>query len=74
MVTQIVQMFVLPAVSRLSSQGEYQRLNVLVEKAILFSTFGMIPVFLLLLLGPSLLIQILYSGRYTSAIPLLQVL
>ena len=74
MVTQIVQMFVLPAVSRLSSQGEYQRLKVLVEKAILFSTVGMIPVFLLLLLGPSLLIQILYSGRYTSAIPLLQVL
>lgn len=74
MVTQVVQMFVLPAVSRLSSQGEYQRLRILVEKAILFSTVGMIPIFLLLLLGPSLLIQILYGGRYASAIPLLQVL
>jgi O-antigen/teichoic acid export membrane protein len=74
MANQVVQMFVLPAVSRLSSQGEFQRLKALVEKAIMFSTVGMIPVFLLLLLGPSLLVQILYSGRYAGAIPILQVL
>ncbi len=73
MVTQVVQMLVLPAVSRLSSRGERSRLVALVEKAILFLTILMLPVFLLFLLGPSLLVDLLYSGRYRDAIPILQV-
>jgi len=73
MITQMVQMFVLPAVSRLSSQGDHPRLKALVEKAILFSTVIMIPVLLVFLLGPGLLIEVLYSGRYAGAIPILQI-
>jgi O-antigen/teichoic acid export membrane protein len=74
MVTQVVQMFVLPAVSRLSAEGRQASLKVLVEKAIAFSTIGMIPVllFLVLLAGP--MIDILYGGRYNEAAPLLQIL
>jgi lipopolysaccharide exporter len=73
MVTQVMQMFVLPAASRLSSQKEMRSLQVLTEKAILFGTVGLLPAFLLFLFGSPILVQILYSGRYSEAIPILQV-
>ncbi len=74
MVAQVVQMFVLPAVSRLSAEGREESRKVLVEKAIAFSTIGMIPVFLFLLLLAGPMIDILYGGRYNEAVPLLQIL
>lgn len=73
MVTQVVQMFVLPAVSRLSWQGELKSVKVVVEKALLFSTIGMLPVFVLFLFFPSVLVQTLYAGRYPEAILLLRI-
>jgi lipopolysaccharide exporter len=73
MVSQVVQMFILPATSRLSVLGENRTLKVMVEKAMLFFTVGMIPVFLLFLAAPPLLIGILYEGKYMEAIPTLQV-
>ncbi len=73
MVSQVVQMFILPATSRLSVQGEHRSLKVMVEKAILFFTIAMVPVFLLFLAAPPLLIGILYQGKYMEAIPTLQV-
>lgn len=73
MVTQVVQMFVLPASSRLAGRGDLQSLKDLVEKSITFLTVLLIPVFLLFLVFPHLLVKILYSGRYGEAIPLLQV-
>ena len=74
MVTQAVQMFVLPAVSRLSSEERYDSLKALVEKAIAFSTIAMVPVFLFLLLMAGPMIDILYAGRYNEAVPLLRIL
>jgi O-antigen/teichoic acid export membrane protein len=71
MATQVVQMFVFPAVSRLSSRGEFVSLKVLVEKAILFSTVGMIPVFVLFVGLASPLVHAVYQGRYVDAIPML---
>lgn len=73
MVSQIVQMFVLPAASRLSSLKDSRSLKVMTEKSILFSTVGMIPVFILFLVVPGLMTTILYGGRYTDAVPILQV-
>jgi O-antigen/teichoic acid export membrane protein len=73
MVTQVVQMFLLPATSRLSSLGEWHRLHALVEKAILFCTIGMLPVFLLFVFGPGAIMDIVYQGRYQQAAPLLQI-
>ena len=73
MVSQIVQMFILPAASRLSSQGDSRSLKIMTEKSILFATVGMVPVFVLFLVAPAPLINILYSGRYSDAIPILQV-
>ena len=46
MVTQVIQMFIVPATSMLSSRSDSASLRTLVEKSLLFSTVGMIPVFL----------------------------
>ena len=73
MVTQVTQMFILPATSRLSVLGEKRSLKVMVEKSILFFTVAMVPVFLLFLIAPPLLLDILYRGKYMEAIPTLQV-
>lgn len=73
MATQVVQMFVFPAVSRFSSKGEFGTMKVLVEKAILFSTVGMLPVFVLFVGFSWPLVHIVYQGRYVEAIPMLQI-
>jgi O-antigen/teichoic acid export membrane protein len=73
MVTQVVQMFIVPASSRLSSRGEHRSLQALVEKGILFVTVGTIPFFLVFFFGSGLLVHVLYGGRYTEAVPLLRV-
>jgi O-antigen/teichoic acid export membrane protein len=72
MATQVVQMFVFPAVSRLSAKGEIGTLKTLLEKATLFTTVGMVPVFVLFVALASPLVTIVYQGRYAEAIPMLQ--
>ncbi len=73
MVSQVVQMFLLPAASQLSSRGEKSSLKIVVEKSLLFSAVGMVPVMLgfMVLGGP--LLQIVYQGKYLEAIPQLSV-
>lgn len=73
MATQVLQMFIFPAASKLSSKGEHRSLRVLLEKALLFSTAGMIPVFVAFLVLASPIVTIVYQGRYLEAIPMLQV-
>jgi lipopolysaccharide exporter len=73
-VPQVVQMFVLPAISKLQSLNDRSRMIALVEKAITFTTIAMTPVFLLLLLFSPQMIAIIYGGRYADAAPLLQIL
>jgi O-antigen/teichoic acid export membrane protein len=73
MAAQVLQMFVLPATSRLASKGEFKSLKAFVEKAINFSTVGMIPVFVLFLLFASPLVSLVYQGRYLEAVPMLQI-
>jgi len=73
MATQVAQMFVLPAASRLSSRGESLSLKALTEKAILFLTVGLLPVTGLFLFLPNVLVGILYAGRYTDAVPVLRI-
>jgi O-antigen/teichoic acid export membrane protein len=73
MVGQVVQMFLLPAASMLSSRGEQHLLRAVVEKAILFLTVALLPVSAVFMLTPSLVLQILYEGRYAEAAPLLQI-
>jgi lipopolysaccharide exporter len=73
MAAQVLQMFVLPATSRLASQGDLKSLKVFVEKAINFSTVGMVSVFVLFLFLASPLVDIVYQGRYVEAVPMLQI-
>lgn len=73
MVGQVVQMFVLPAVSMLSSRGEEGSLRAVVEKSILFITVALLPVTLVFVVTPGLLLDVLYQGRYAGAAPLLRI-
>jgi O-antigen/teichoic acid export membrane protein len=73
MVGQVLQMFLLPAASRLSSSGQTDSLRSLSEKSILFSTLGMLPVFLMFFIVPDVWVGILYGGRYPDSIALLRI-
>ncbi len=72
MATQIIQMFLLPGASLLASRGDHSNLKTIVEKSLLFSTVGMLPVMipLILLAGP--LVKLIYGGRYPDAVLILQ--
>ena len=73
MVTQVIQMFLLPGVSLLASRRDHGNLKAVVEKSILFSGVGMLFIMIpmLLLAGP--LVNILYDGRYPDAVLILQI-
>jgi len=73
MIPQVVQMFVLPTTSRLSSRGEQHALQALGEKAVSFTTIATLPVTLLFLMAPGLFFDVLYGGRYQEAVPVLRV-
>jgi O-antigen/teichoic acid export membrane protein len=73
MVSQVIAMFVLPGVSRLSSKGDSRSLIALVEKSIAFLSYAMVPVFVVFLLLPAPLIETVYQGRYLDGIPLMRV-
>jgi O-antigen/teichoic acid export membrane protein len=73
MASQVVQMFILPAASRLSSRGSAESLRALTEKSILFLTLGLLPVTLLFVAFPGVLVQVLYAGRYADAEPILRI-
>ncbi|MFN0157264.1 MAG: lipopolysaccharide biosynthesis protein [Bacteroidota bacterium] len=73
MVAQVMQLFVFPASSRLAARGDYDSLKKLLEKAITFSTIALLPVFVGFLFFAPTIIGIIYAGKYTEAIPLLQV-
>lgn len=73
MVAQVLQMFVLPATSLLASKGDVKSLKAFVEKALNFSTIGMIPVFILFLFFAPVLVGVVYQGRYIEAAPMLQI-
>ncbi len=67
MVTQVVQMFLLPAASQLSSRGERDSLKIVVEKSLLFSAVGMVPVMLGFIVLSEPLVDFFYPGKYPDA-------
>lgn len=72
MVTQVVQMFLLPASSQMSSHGEESNLRITVEKSLLFSVIAMLPVMAGFILLADPVIRIVYQGRYIEVVPQLQ--
>jgi len=73
MASQVVQMFVLPAASRLSSQGSFASLKAMTEKSVLFLTLGLLPVTVLFLAFPEILVRFLYAGKYEGAESILRI-
>ncbi|MGA9116844.1 MAG: oligosaccharide flippase family protein [Bacteroidota bacterium] len=73
MVAQVGQMFIFPAVSRLSSQGDAASLKKLLEKGVAFMTMGLLPVFILYLFLSPLMIRIVYGDRYGEGVLMLQI-
>lgn len=73
MATQIIQMFILPGASFLASRGEHSKLKAVVEKSLLFSTVGMLPIMIPLILFAGPLVNLIYGGRYPDAVLILQV-
>jgi O-antigen/teichoic acid export membrane protein len=73
MLNQVVQMFVLPATSRLSQQGNTASLRSMLEKVLFATLAGMVPVALVLVGGASLIVNVLYGHRYGEAVILLQI-
>jgi O-antigen/teichoic acid export membrane protein len=73
MLNQVVQMFVLPATSRLAHEGNTASLRSLVEKILFATVAGMLPVALILVAGAPVMVHVLYGTRYGEAVALLQI-
>ncbi len=73
MLMQVVQMFVLPATSRLAQDGNASSLRAMIEKILFATLAGMVPVALVLVFGASFAVSILYGDRYGEAVILLQI-
>ncbi len=71
MLVQVIQMFVLPASSKLHAEGKTEDLRTVAEKSIMFSTLLLIPVFLVMILFPSTILSLLYKGRYVEGAPVM---
>lgn len=69
---QVIQMFILPGASRLSSIGDTRSLKVLTEKAICFGTLALMPVLLVFVFFAHPFMSVISAGRFTGAAPLLQ--
>ncbi len=69
---QVIQLFLIPASSRLYASGDFHNLKVMMEKSILFSTFFLFPVFLMFFFGAEFIISMFYGVRYSEASILLQ--
>jgi O-antigen/teichoic acid export membrane protein len=72
MVSQVVQMFLLPAASQFSARGERGPLKIVVEKALLFSAVGMVPVMVLFIVLAGPIVHLVYQEKYLEAVPQLQ--
>ncbi len=73
MLNQVVQMFVLPATSRLAHEGNRTSLRAMIEKMLFVTTVGMLPVLFALVIGAPVMVHLLYGNRYAGAILLLQI-
>ena len=72
--TQVILTLVLPASSMLHGKGEKEKLTALIEKALCFSFYAILPAIIIFELFPDLLFGIIYKGRYGESIPVLRIL
>lgn len=65
---QVVQLFIVPASSKIHASGTTSSMQVLLEKSIWFSTLALLPVLAFFLFGSDFIVRFLYNGKYTEAI------
>ena len=73
MVSQVLQLFLLPFASKTYAEQNMGKLTVTAEKSICFSTILLLPVFLAMLLFPQEILHLLYGGKYDSGAPIVRV-
>jgi len=73
-ISQAMQVILLPLISRFEAAGEREELRALAEKAICFLFIVLLPLHLLLILGAEFLLNVVYHGKYNEATAILRVL
>jgi len=73
MLSQVLQMFLIPFSSRAYALREKEELTVVAEKSICFSTIILLPVLAVMLIFPEPLLHILYKGRYDAGASILRI-
>lgn len=73
-VAQLIQMFVIPASSKLTAEGNRADLQAMFEKTILFTSVVLVPSSVLLLIFAPTIMHFFYGTKYDEAIGVLQIL
>jgi O-antigen/teichoic acid export membrane protein len=73
-VSQTMQVVLLPLISKFDAAGQREELRALAEKAICFLFIILLPLHLFLIFGAELLLHIVYHGKYDEAAVILRVL
>jgi len=71
---QVVEMLVMPGVSRLHSENRTNDIGIVYEKTIAFSYLLMIPFGMVLILLSHPIISVVYGARYIASVPILKIL
>ena len=74
LVSQVLQMFLIPFSSRAYAQQDIEKLTIAAEKSVCFSTILLFPVFVIMFFFPEQLLHLLYGGKYDHGASILRVL
>jgi O-antigen/teichoic acid export membrane protein len=67
-IAQAAQVVILPLASRFAAAEQREELRALLEKAVCFFYFMLVPLNVILLFGAEAIFSLLYAGRYTEAV------
>lgn len=73
-ISQTLQVILLPLISKFEAAGERKELRALAEKAICFLFIVLLPLHLLLVFGAESLLHLVYHGKYNEATAVLRIL
>lgn len=74
MLSQVLQMLLVPFSSKAHSEQDTKNLTIAAEKAICFSTLLLFPVFFVMFLFPEQLLHLFYKGRYDQGTSIVRIL
>ncbi|TAK50678.1 MAG: hypothetical protein EPO24_16530 [Bacteroidetes bacterium] len=72
-VSQVIQMFIIPVVSKYIALEKKDEIKIILEKAISFSSLILVPLFLLLMIFPEPIMHILFKGKYDEGADALRI-